>query len=183
MVTIPPAILIESPSPGGIIAVNGEWLDVRLRRATAADAEVVSRWRNQPDVFRFQAGPRRTIAQVRDMLAAQDGHARSDPTRSASFYWIVEGDGGPCGQVQLAVDPGFRRQLMATLGYTVAEEMQAARRRDRSGAAGDLDRVRGQAVCGFGRIEAVAAVENLDRGECSRRPGFSSRVSGAAYCG
>ena len=51
-------------------------------------------------------------------------HVKIDPEVEGKLYWIIEVDGEPAGQVQIAVDGGFRQQLMSTLGYTVAEAMQ-----------------------------------------------------------
>jgi RimJ/RimL family protein N-acetyltransferase len=162
-------ILIES-IPGGIIAVNTDRLNVRLRRATAADAEDVSRWRNQPTSLRFQAGPRRTLSQVREMLAAQDG-ITIGPEAIGKLYWIIEADGVPCGQVQLAVDAGFRQQLMTTLGYTVAEEMQG--RGIATAAVRQAIRIAfGSGGLGLERIEAVAAVENVASRRVLEKAGF-----------
>jgi RimJ/RimL family protein N-acetyltransferase len=167
VVTIPPEILIESAS-GGIIAVNAEVLNVHLRRATAADAEDVSRWRNQPTSLRFQASAPRNIEQIRELLAAQE-KIEIGPEAEGKFYWIIEVDGEPAGQVQVAVDGGFRQQLMSTLGYTVAESMQG--RGVATAAVRDAIRI-AFGTLGLERIEAVAAVENVASRRVLEKTGF-----------
>jgi RimJ/RimL family protein N-acetyltransferase len=167
VVTIPPEILIESAS-GGIIAVNAEALNVHLRRATAADAEDVSRWRNQPTSLRFQASAPRNIEQIRELLAAQE-QIEIGPEAEGKFYWIIEVDGEPAGQVQVAVDGGFRQQLMSTLGYTVAESMQG--RGVATAAVRDAIRI-AFGTLGLERIEAVAAVENVASRRVLEKTGF-----------
>jgi RimJ/RimL family protein N-acetyltransferase len=167
VVTIPPEILIESAS-GGIIAVNAEALNVHLRRATAADAEDVSRWRNQPTSLRFQASAPRNIEQIRELLAAQE-KIEIGPEAEGKFYWIIEVDGEPAGQVQVAVDGGFRQQLMSTLGYTVAESMQG--RGVATAAVRDAIRI-AFGTLGLERIEAVAAVENVASRRVLEKTGF-----------
>jgi RimJ/RimL family protein N-acetyltransferase len=167
VVTIPPEILIESAS-GGIIAVNAEALNVHLRRATAADAEDVSRWRNQPTSLRFQASAPRNIEQIRELLAAQE-KTEIGPEAEGKFYWIIEVDGEPAGQVQVAVDGGFRQQLMSTLGYTVAESMQG--RGVATAAVRDAIRI-AFGTLGLERIEAVAAVENVASRRVLEKTGF-----------
>jgi RimJ/RimL family protein N-acetyltransferase len=137
--------------------VNPELLNVHLRRATAADAEDVSRWRNQPTSLRFQASSPRTLEQIRELLAAQQD-VKIDPESEGKFYWIIDADGGPAGQVQIAVDSGFRQQLMSTLGYTVAESMQG--RGVATAAVREAIRI-AFGPLGLERIEAVAAVENV----------------------
>jgi RimJ/RimL family protein N-acetyltransferase len=150
--------------------VNGERLNVLLRRARADDAEDVSRWRNQPSSLRFQASSPRTVEQIRELLGSQ-ADVQIGPEAVGKLYWIIEVDGTSCGQVQLAVDEGFRRQLMATLGYTVAEEMQGR------GVATEAVR---RAIwiafspdgLGLERIEAVAAVENVASRRVLEKAGF-----------
>jgi len=167
VVTIPPEILIESAS-GGIIAVNAELLNVRLRRATAADAEDVSRWRNQPTSLRFQASSPRSVEQIRELLAAQE-QIEINPEAEGKLYWVIEVDGEPAGQVQIAVDGGFRQQLMSTLGYTVAEMMQG---RGVATAAVREAIAFGPGELGLERIEAVAAVENVASRRVLEKAGF-----------
>jgi ribosomal-protein-alanine N-acetyltransferase len=150
--------------------VNGKRLNVHLRRATADDAEDVVRWRNQPTSLRFQASPRRTVEQVRELLGAQQD-VETGPDAAGKLYWIIEVDDAACGQIQVAVDPGFRQQLMATLGYTVAEEMQGR------GVATEAVRQAigiafGPGGLGLERIEAVAAVENKASRRVLEKAGF-----------
>lgn len=69
--------------------------DVRLRLATAADADAMLAWRNQPEVARWMYS---------DHLITADEHARfmakalTDPTRR---YWIIELDGAGVGLANL----------------------------------------------------------------------------------
>jgi RimJ/RimL family protein N-acetyltransferase len=148
--------------------VNAEALNVHLRRATAADAEDVSRWRNQPTSLRFQASAPRNIEQIRELLAAQE-QIEIGPEAEGKFYWIIEVDGEPAGQVQVAVDGGFRQQLMSTLGYTVAESMQG--RGVATAAVRDAIRI-AFGTLGLERIEAVAAVENVASRRVLEKTGF-----------
>jgi RimJ/RimL family protein N-acetyltransferase len=150
--------------------VNGERLNVHLRRARADDAEDVVRWRNQPSSLRFQASPPRTVQQIRELLSGQED-VEIGSEAVGKLYWIVEADGAPCGQVQLAVDSGFRQQLMATLGYTVAEEMQG--RGVATQAVRQAIRIAfGPDGLGLERIEAVAAVENVASRRVLEKAGF-----------
>jgi RimJ/RimL family protein N-acetyltransferase len=150
--------------------VNSERLNVQLRRANADDAEDVSRWRNQPTSLRFQASPPRTLAQIRELLGDQEDVVIGSEA-VGKLYWIVEVDGAPCGQVQLAVDSGFRQQLTATLGYTVAEEMQG--RGVATEAVRQAIRIAfGPGGLGLERVEAVAAVENVASRRVLEKAGF-----------
>ena len=144
--------------------MNAELLNVRVRRATAADAEDVSRWRNQPTSLRFQASSPRSVEQVRELLAAQE-QIEINPEAEGKLYWIIEVDRDPAGQIQIAVDGGFRQQLMSTLGYTVTETMQG--RGVATAAVREAIRI-AFGPLGLERIEAVAAVENLGSRTCSR---------------
>jgi len=167
VVTIPPRILIES-ALGGIIAVNAELLNVRLRRATAADAEDVSRWRNQPTSLRFQASSPRSVEQIRELLTAQE-QVKINPEVEGKLYWIIEVDRDPAGQIQIAVDGGFRQQLMSTLGFTVTESMQG--RGVATAAVREAIRI-AFGPLGLERIEAVAAVENVGSRRVLEKAGF-----------
>ena len=150
--------------------MNGERLNVLLRRARADDAEDVSRWRNQPSSLRFQASSPRTVEQIRELLGSQ-ADVQIGPEAVGKLYWIIEVDGTSCGQVQLAVDEGFRQQLMATLGYTVAEEMQG--RGVATEAVRQAIRIAfGPGGLGLERIEAVAAVENIASRRVLEKAGF-----------
>lgn len=150
--------------------MNPERLNVRLRRATADDAEVVSQWRNQPSSLRFQASPRRTVEQIRELLGDQEV-VQIGPDAVGKLYWIIEVDDLPSGQVQLAVDFGFRQQLMATLGYTVAEAMQG--RGIATEAVRQAIRIAfGEGGLGLERVEAVAAVENGASRRVLEKAGF-----------
>jgi ribosomal-protein-alanine N-acetyltransferase len=169
VVTFPPGILIESAS-GGIIAVNAELLNVQLRRATAADAELMVQWRDQASWLLFRASPLRNTEQIREMLAAQED-IPVGPDAAGKLYWIIELDRVPAGQVQLAVEPAFRQQLAATLGYAVAEEVQ--KRGVATAAVREAIRIAfSPAGLGLERIEAVAAVENVASRRVLEKAGF-----------
>jgi len=148
--------------------VNAELLNVRLRRATAADAEDVSRWRNQPTSLRFQASSPRSVEQIRDLLAAQE-QVKINPEVEGKLYWVIEVDREPAGQVQIAVDGGFRQQLMSTLGFTVTESMQG--RGVATAAVREAIRI-AFGPLGLERIEAVAAVENVGSRRVLEKAGF-----------
>jgi [ribosomal protein S5]-alanine N-acetyltransferase len=150
--------------------VNGDLLNVSLRRAQADDAEVVSRWRNQPSSVSFQASPPRNVDEIRTMLAMQSD-IEIGPDAVGKLYWIIEANGESSGQIQVVIDPGFRQQLMATLGYTVAEEAQG--RGIATAAVREAIRIAfGAGGLGLERIEAVAAVENVASRRVLEKSGF-----------
>ncbi len=93
--------------------------DVRLRPATAADAERLFHWRNLPDVARWMYS---------DHLITPDEHARwiatalNDPARRD---WIVEMDGAPVGMAGL-VDIS-QQHRKATLVHYLADPITRGR--------------------------------------------------------
>ena len=148
--------------------MNRKMLNVRLRRATADDAELHDRLRSQASSLRFQASPRRTLEEVRAIMASQQD-ITVDASAVGKLFWVIEADGEDVGLVQLDVSPGFRQQLYATMGYTVAESAQGR------GVATQAAR---QAIgiafgpLGLERIEAVAAVTNGASRRVLEKAGF-----------
>jgi RimJ/RimL family protein N-acetyltransferase len=139
--------------------VNRELLNVSLRRASADDAELLHRWRNQTSTRRFQASPPRTIEQIASLQAEQAAVPES-PTAVGRIGWIILVEGEPAGHTQLTINPWDRDHAAATLGYMVADEyhgqgVATAAVRQVSGRAFDPERL------ALGRIEAVAAVDNV----------------------
>ncbi len=72
---------------------------VTVRRATRADAGIVSRWHADPEVSRFWDGETFTVDEVR---------ARFSRERVDS--WIVEAGGDPVGYLQSWWEPGEPRR-------------------------------------------------------------------------
>ena len=144
--------------PGGIIGVSGDFLKLSLRRCTPDDGEIVLAWRNQPSSVRFQASPKRSVEQIRALLAEQ-AIAPLTPTSIGRFHWIGEVDGEPVSQVQLAIDERDRGQNAATLGYTVGERFHGRGIATASVRAA-LRIAFDPTSLAIQRLEAVAAVGN-----------------------
>jgi RimJ/RimL family protein N-acetyltransferase len=150
--------------------VKPEMLNVRLRRATAEDAGLFDRLRNQPSTMRFQASPKRSIDEIRALLAHQAA-VGIWPMAIAKFYWAIEVDGVDAGIIQLDVNAGFRQQDNSTMGYTVDEAMQG--RGVATAAVREAIRIAfGEGGLGLERIEAVAAVENTASRRVLEKSGF-----------
>ena len=131
--------------------------NVRLRRASAADAALVHAWRIEPATGRFQPTLAVSLEEVRAMLTERS-RTPLGPTASGKFQWIVEADSAPCGWVTL--DVGSREHATATLGYTISERFHG--RGIGTRAVGELLPIAfGERELDVERIEAVAAVGNL----------------------
>ena len=148
--------------------MNRKMLNVRLRRATVDDAELHDRLRNQASSIRFQASPKRSLEEVRSIMAAQEDIA-VDRDAVGKLFWVIEVDGDDVGLIQLDISPGLRQQLYATMGYTVAESAQ--------GRGVATEAVRQAIEIAFGplgleRIEAVAAVANVASRRVLEKSGF-----------
>ena len=103
--------------------------------------------------------PPRTEAEIEVLLAAQQDLAVS-PDTAAKLYWVAEVSAEPAGILQLDISDGNRTQQYATMGYSVAESFQGrgvATSMARQAAAIGF----GAGGLGIGRIEAVAAAENV----------------------
>ncbi len=72
---------------------------VTVRRATRADAAIVSRWHADPEVSRFWDGRTFTVDEVRARFA-----------RERVDSWIVEAGGDPVGYLQSWWEPGEPRR-------------------------------------------------------------------------
>jgi RimJ/RimL family protein N-acetyltransferase len=143
---------------------------VRLRRATAEDAEFFDRLHNQPSSLRFQASPKRSMDEVQALLA-QQAAVELGPKAVAKFYWVIQTDGVESGILQLDVNAGFRQQDNSTMGYTVDEAMQG--RGVATAAVREAIRIAfGEGGLGLERIEAVAAVENTASRRVLEKSGF-----------
>lgn len=151
--------------------MNRESLNVSLRRSTADDAEIVFPWRNQASTRRFQASPRRTLDEVRSLLAAQAGVEESNAA-VGRVQWIIELDGLPVGQIGLTINLWDRDHATATLGYMIADEHQG---QGVATAAVCLVSARGFDPAGLAleRIEAVAAVDNVASRRVLEKAGYA----------
>ncbi len=146
-------------------------LNITLRRITPDDAGLVDRWRNQPTALRFQASPKRTLDQIREMLV-EHSIVPVSPDASGRLSWMIEADGQPAGTIQLTINGEYdRRHDNAHLGYMVAEEFQG-----RGVASAALDQLLDIAFdpngLALGRVEAVAAAENVASRRVLEKCGF-----------
>ena len=151
--------------------MNRELLNVSLRRAATADAELLHLWRNQASTRRFQASPPRTVAQIASLQAEQAAVPES-PSAVGRIGWIILADGMPAGHTQLTINPWDRDHAAATLGYMVADDyhglgVATAAVRLVAERAFDGERLR------LGRIEAVAAVDNVASRRVLEKAGFT----------
>jgi RimJ/RimL family protein N-acetyltransferase len=146
-------------------------LNVSLRRAAVADAHLIHRWRTQASTRRFQASPPRTVDDIAIRLAEQAAVPES-PTAVGRIGWIILVDDKPAGQTQLTINQWDRDHVAATLGYMVAEEFQG---RGVATAAVRLvsERSFEPELLALGRIEAVAAVDNVASRRVLEKAGFS----------
>jgi len=151
--------------------VNRESLNVSLRRVMVDDAEMMLRWRSQASTRRFQASPKRTLDEVRDLLS-QQAAATETSDAMGRLGWIILLNGDAVGHVQLTINPWEREHSVATLGYMVADEHQ---RKGTATAAVRLVSTIGFNTSGLAleRIEAVAAVENVASRRVLEKAGYT----------
>jgi len=94
--------------------------EVRLRPAVPRDAELLRRWRGEPEVRRFQPLAELSVGQLRSDIA---GHRLPDlyRGRGEKFQWIVEVD-RPAGWITLVVSNW--EHGLAEVGYALTTAYQ-----------------------------------------------------------
>jgi [ribosomal protein S5]-alanine N-acetyltransferase len=150
---------------------------VRLRRTSANDAELVSRWRSEPSARRYQPLRELPFNELRKQLQAR-GVNEISPSAEGEFQWIIETPDGDAGWINLTMVS--REHSIATIGYTIGEEF-----RDKGYATSAIKKLQRIAFArdelDLDRLEAVAAVENVASRKALERAGFQLEGIARAY--
>lgn len=139
---------------------------VTLRPTREGDAELLSQWRNEPSVGRYQPLGAVTLQRLRAELAAQN-HRDLYRGRGDKFQWIIELEGQPVGWITLVAtnwDHG-----LAEIGYALSTPFQ--RRGITPPALRQLLRDLFLNTT-LERIEARCAVDNIGSRKVLERLGF-----------
>jgi len=138
--------------------------EVRLRPAVPRDAELLRRWRGEPEVRRFQPLAELSVGQLRSDIA---GHRLPDlyRGRGEKFQWIVEVDDRPAGWITLVVSNW--EHGLAEVGYALSTVYQG--RGVMTAALGELLREvftrttveRLEARCAVGNEASAKVLEKL----------------------
>ena len=149
-------------------AISTAGNEVKLRRATVADAELLVAWRAEPGMAEHVPGEPRTLDQVRAQLAQRSGVVIG-PAATGAVEWVIEVDGEPAGRVRLTVES--RSHKIGSIGYGLT-----ARHRGKgivSAAVRLVDKIAFDPN-GFDleRVEAIAAVDNLASRRVLAQSGF-----------
>lgn len=147
---------------------------VTIRRATAADAETIFAWRNEPAAKRFQPLKNLPLIQVRHSLEERAAQLLG-PELAGELQWLILASDRPVGWITLQVLN--REHAVGELGYTVGA---AFHRRGYASAAVRLVLPLAFAADGAGlwRLEARAALANVASRTVLERAGF--RLEGVA---
>lgn len=141
---------------------------VTLRRAVAADADLLAAWRAEPSVGRYQPLRPRPVAELWAGLAEQ-AERTVDPRLAGDVQWIVETGDGPVGW--LSLKDISREHGYGAVGYTIGE-----RHRGRGYATAAVRALLPLALSPAGadlwRLEAIAAVANVASCRVLERAGF-----------
>ena len=142
--------------------------EIRLRRATPDDAELIHAWRTEPSAARFQPLLPLNATDLRSLLA-ETTTTPLDPHFAGRARWIVEAMGEPVGTISLGVES--REHGLGTIGYGIGE-----RHRGRGYAVSAVRAILPLAFSPEGadlwRLEAVAAVANAASRRVLQRCGF-----------
>jgi RimJ/RimL family protein N-acetyltransferase len=149
---------------------------VSVRFATAADAQLLQRWRSEPAVRRHQPLGETTLEQVRAELVAQrPAHLRQGS--GAKFQWIVMAGPDAAGWLTLVIHNW--EHALAEIGYALSTPFQ--RRGLMPVALGQLlDEI--FLSTRLIRIEARCAVDNRASHRVLERCGFQLEGRLRAYC-
>jgi len=139
---------------------------VVVRRAGPADAENPLAWRREPSAARFQPLLDRSLDDLRRELVA-DARGDLDGAFAGTARFVVVAGVEDAGWLNLRrID---RDDQTASVGYTIAERFRG---RGIATAAVGLVIALAFGPLGLGRLEAVAAVENVASRRVLERNGF-----------